>query len=115
MKIVVDLRTVFAAAQAYVMLSRVQSIEQLFILHSLPINKFYADTKALDDLERLNNISININPPIWEENVVENCFSKLSISAGENESHLRGWNYFKKSCDLFEWNLACFRWNQWKH
>ena len=72
MKIVVDLRTVFAAAQAYVMLSRVQSIEQLFILHSVPKNKFYADMKALDELDRLNNISMNKNPQIWEQNKDEN-------------------------------------------
>ena len=66
-KICVDLKSVFAAAQAYVMLSRVQSIEQLFILNSLPRDKFYADVKALQELERLNNISINNNPSLWEK------------------------------------------------
>ena len=67
-KIVVDLQTVFAAAQAYVMLSRVQSIEQLFILCSLPKDKIYADAKALEELDRLNNVSMNNNPPLWEKN-----------------------------------------------
>ena len=67
-KIVVDLQTVFAAAQAYVMLSRVQSIEQLFILCSLPKDKIYADAKALEELDRLNKISKNNNPPLWEKN-----------------------------------------------
>ena len=65
-KLAVDLKTVFAAAQAYVMLSRVQAIEQLFILRALPKDKFYADGKALEELNRLNSISINSNPPLWE-------------------------------------------------
>ena len=67
-KIAVDLKTVFAAAQTYVMLSRVQSIEQLFILNCLDKDKFYADGKALEELDRLNNKSINNNPPPWEQN-----------------------------------------------
>ena len=67
-KIAVDLRTVFGAAQSYVMLSRVQSIEQLFILESLPENKFYADGQALKELQRLDNISINKIPSKWDQN-----------------------------------------------
>ena len=66
-KIAVDLKTVFASAQTYVMLSRVQSIEQLFILNSLDKDKFYADGKALEELDRLNNKSMNNNPPAWEQ------------------------------------------------
>ena len=68
MKIVIDLRTVFGAAQAYVMLSRVQSIEQVFILGSLPAQKIYPDVKALKELDRLESISVNKNPPAWEQN-----------------------------------------------
>ena len=67
-KLVVDLRTVFEAAQAYVMLSRVQSLEQIFILGSLPAGKFFASMKALKEMERMENISMNKNPPRWEEN-----------------------------------------------
>ena len=67
-KIAVDLKTVFAAAQTYVMLSRVQSIEQLFILNSLHKDKFYADGRALEELNRLNSKSMNSNPPPWEQN-----------------------------------------------
>ena len=66
-KLAVDLRSVFAAAMAYVMLSRVQSISQLFILGSVPAEKFYADPKALEELERLQNISMNRNPSCWEK------------------------------------------------
>ena len=49
------------------MLSRVQSLSQLFIIESLPDNKFYASPKALAELERLERVSINKNPPKWEQ------------------------------------------------
>ena len=66
-KSVHDLRTVFQAAQTYTMLSRVQNIDQVFILGSLPKAKFYADSQALQELERLHSVSVNKNPPIWEQ------------------------------------------------
>ena len=68
-KSVHDLRTVFQAAQTYTMLSRVQNIDQVFILGSLPKNKFYADSQALEELERLHSVSVNKNPPIWEQSL----------------------------------------------
>ena len=62
-----DFRTVFEAAQSYVMLSRVETLSQLFIIDSLPENKFYASPKALAELERLEKVSVNKNPPPWEK------------------------------------------------
>ena len=62
-KLVVDL--------AYVMLSRVQSISQLFILESVPVDKFYADSGALLEQKRLENISLNQNPSCWEKETNE--------------------------------------------
>ena len=52
---------------AYVMLSRVQSISQLFILGSVPVSKFYAGPKALEELACLQIISLNRNPSRWEK------------------------------------------------
>ena len=49
------------------MLNRVQTLSQLFIIESLPDNKFYASPKALAELERLEQVSINKNPPKWEQ------------------------------------------------
>ena len=66
LKIMIDLRTVFAAAMAYVILSRVQEICQLYILGCVPRNKIYADPDALIELERLNSIALNNNPSTWE-------------------------------------------------
>ena len=64
---VIDLRKVFQAAQSYVMLSRVQSLEQLFILEKLPTEKLYVDTKALGEVRRLEENSINNNPSPWDK------------------------------------------------
>ena len=61
-KVVIDLRTIFEAAQAYVMLSRVQEIEQLFILEEVVPEKIYANHAALEEIERLVNVSKNKNP-----------------------------------------------------
>ena len=66
-KCVADLSTVFQAAQTYTIMSRVENIDQLFILGSLPRSKFYADMIALEELKRLDKVSINRNPTIWEQ------------------------------------------------
>ena len=48
------------------MLSRVCSLSQIFILNEFDEKKMYPNTKALEELERLNKISRNSNPSIWE-------------------------------------------------
>ena len=67
-KVAVDLRTVFGANQAYVMLGRVQQLDQLYIIGSLPENKIYVDKNALEQLEIMKNKSLNENRPMWEKN-----------------------------------------------
>ena len=66
-KVVIDLRSVFDAAQAYVMLSRVQEIEQLYILEELVPEKIYANHAALEEIERLVSVSKNKNPAAWDD------------------------------------------------
>ena len=46
----------------YVMLSRVQSISQLFIINSLPEDKIAAHECAIEELARLNSVCINNKP-----------------------------------------------------
>ena len=75
-KVVIDLRSVFEAAQAYVMMSRVQELEQLYILKELPEEKIYANHKALGEIERLIEVSMNNNPADWEK---ENDGTKIKI------------------------------------
>ena len=64
-KVVVDIRSVFQAAMAYVMLSRVESIKQLFILEEFDENKVYGNADAIEELEKMNKISVNENPTRW--------------------------------------------------
>ena len=66
-KVVIDLRSVFEAAQAYVMASRIQELDQLFILEELPQDKIYASHAALEEIDRLVGVSMNKNPSKWED------------------------------------------------
>ena len=59
--LVVDLRTVMQAAQAYVMLSRVQSISQLIILVAVSSKKLYASPIAMQELDRMRRLALNNN------------------------------------------------------
>merc|ERR1719233_732503 len=66
-KTTVDLKSVFEGAQAYVMLSRMKELDQLYILDELPQNKIYPIRKAQEEIERLDGISMNKNPNDWEK------------------------------------------------
>ena len=66
--VLLDLMSVFEPAQAYVMLSRVQCIEQVFIYKKLPEKKIRTSAIALEELQRLKNISMNENPTPWNQN-----------------------------------------------
>ena len=66
-KVVVDLRSVFQPAMAYVMLSRVESIEQLFILEEFNETKIYGNHEAIKELENMNKLSINERPNLWHD------------------------------------------------
>ena len=102
-KVVIDLRSVFEAAQAYVMKSRVQELEQLYILDKLPEEKIYANHKALGEIERLIEVSINNNPAEWDKEKDElktkifflNCRSmKNKFQHIESDSNLQGSDIF---------------------
>ena len=56
--LVIDLRKVREAAQAYVILSRVQALGQLFILVSVCPEKITASAKAMEELERMERVSL---------------------------------------------------------
>ena len=59
--LVIDLRSVREAAQAYVILSRVQALSQLFILVSVCADKITASFKAKEELERMQEVSKDEN------------------------------------------------------
>ena len=66
-KLAVDIRTAFDDTLAYVMFSRVQDIEQLFIVGDLPEHKIRTSEKCLAELKRLTKKSVNENPGLWEK------------------------------------------------
>ena len=68
-KAAMDLRTIFTKAMGYVMLSRVTSKAQLYIVEKLPINKLNASEQALKELERMESSSVNKNPMAWEQHL----------------------------------------------
>ena len=87
-KVVVDLKSVFEAAQAYVMASRVQELDQLYILEELPQEKIYANQSALAEMDRLVQVSMNNNPTKWltkDEKTVKVSF--LNSRSIKNKFH----------------------------
>ena len=87
-KVVIDLRSVFEAAQAYVMGSRVQELDQLFILEELPQEKIYANQSALAEINRLLQVSLNNNPTKWlskDEQTIKISF--LNSRSVKNKFH----------------------------
>ena len=72
-KVAIDLRSVFGPGQAYVMLGRIQELDQLFIIDSLPEKKITVDQEALSQLSIMKNKSVNMNPPIWEKCFKQSC------------------------------------------
>ena len=60
-----DISSCFQPAQSYVMLSRVQCIDQVYILNQLDPEKMTINQGALRELKRLELISFNRNPTPW--------------------------------------------------
>ena len=50
---------------AYVKLSRVMELSQIFIIGEIKEKKIYPDPEALAELKRMNEVSINNNPSNW--------------------------------------------------
>ena len=67
---IVDLRSVREAAQSYVMMSRVENLPQLSILGKLPAEKIYPNPIAVEELKRLEKVSINTSELILRQGIV---------------------------------------------
>ena len=76
LKLILKVEDTFDAAMTYVMLSRVCALSQILILNKFDETEMYQNQKALDELDRLNKISQNNNPTLWEKgakNVIKIC------------------------------------------
>ena len=58
-QLIADLKSVREAAQGYVILSRVQKLDQLFILNEFPKDKIYPSNTAMEELQRLQELAEN--------------------------------------------------------
>ena len=86
--VAMELSSVFDPGQAYVMLSRVQCVDQLFIVGDLNEEKIRASPAALGELRRLEKISFNRNPTPWHKK--NNSAIKIaSVNCLGLLSHLR--------------------------
>ena len=66
-KVAMDFRNAFQSAQTYVMLSRIQRLEQLYIVEELRDEMIMTNQNALKELRRLEETSINRNPSPWHQ------------------------------------------------
>ena len=62
-----DISSCFQPAQSYVMLSRVQCIDQVLIYKKLDETKIRTSPVGLEELKRLKKISVNENPTMWNK------------------------------------------------
>ena len=67
MKLIIYVKDIWMAAITYVMLSRICALTQLYILDEFDETKMYPSQIAMEELERLQEISINNNPTEWEK------------------------------------------------
>ena len=68
--LVIDMRDTFEPGMVYVMLSRVCSMQQLFILGELNPSKIKASPKVLVENARMEKVSLNRNPTPWNNKEV---------------------------------------------
>ena len=83
-----DVTSAFEAAQAYVMLGRPQSLEQLFIPGQLDTNNIYASSKALEEYKKMNKRSINNQKTGWYP-IQENIIRITSLNVARLSPHMQ--------------------------
>ena len=97
-QVALDLNSIFDEAQAHVMLSRVQQLDQIFILDYLDESKIRTSQIALNELLRLRENSINENPPQWLR-PIRNSIKVVSLNCAGLKPHFVD---IKADCHLLE-------------
>merc|ERR1711911_347224 len=106
LKVGMDISSVFEAAQAYVMLSRVQSLDQVYIANDMNAKKIMFAEKALEELTRLQDESESMRR--WEawDSVKNTSFKIASLNCAGLKSHIDAINgddkLLKGDCLLFQ-------------
>ena len=102
--LVVDLETWLQPAMAYVMLSRIQTLSQLFIVGSIPVTKIRPWMQALAELERMNSIALN------DDNECSH-FKILSLNVCSLRKHMED---VRHDYDMKSSNVICLQ-ETWLH
>ena len=101
--LVTDLRSAFTDALSYVISSRIESIEQIFFSHSLPRKKFKCSQTVLEEIDRLEDISINNNPTAWFQD--DDNYIKISaLNVYKLDRHFED---LKSDISLMKSSLIC--------
>ena len=79
LKVAVDMGGTFTPSQAYVMLSRVEDIEQIVIMQDFKDTSVRIDPKALAELKEMNERCINRNPEPWRDGKEGTRIAALNI------------------------------------
>ena len=79
LKVAVDMGGTFTPSQAYVMLSRVEDIEQIVIMQDFKERNVRIDPKALVELKEMNERCINRNPEPWRDGKEGTRIAALNI------------------------------------
>ena len=87
-KVVLDINSAFEDGQAHVMLSRVQRIEQVYILNEMNPSKIRTSTLALEETKRLATISMNSNPSPWQS-IDKRDVKVLSLNCAGLRAHFK--------------------------
>ena len=80
-ELILDFRKLRTPSQGYVMLSRVQQMEQLYILEVLPTEKIVPNVKALAECRRMDSVAVNKQ--------IQNWNSSLKLAHMNGQSLLR--------------------------
>ena len=86
MKVAFDTESIFEEAQGYVMLSRVQELNQVYLVKKFNPQKLYPSQKALAEVGRMNKVSLNENPGAWVK-PDENAIKIVSLNCAGLRAH----------------------------
>ena len=67
MTVAYDIDSIFEEGQGYVMLSRVQELKQVYFVDKFNPEKLYPSKKALFEVGRMDKVSWNENPGLWDK------------------------------------------------
>ena len=79
LKVAVDMGGTFCPSQAYVMLSRVEDIQQLVIMQDFKERNVRIDPKALEEMHKMNARCINRNLEPWRDGKEGTRIAALNI------------------------------------